>query len=95
MVCIFHCAHSHLEMQLNDILIVPVMVLDACTVANTDPIPPKMADTDLSIWHRCIPTVYLSEQTGAQQPVHASNEQYKYFEVLPWKCYMYSRDGRQ
>ena len=31
------------------------MVSDAYTTTDTDPIPPKMADTDLSIWYRCIP----------------------------------------
>ena len=55
MVYTFHCAHSHLEMQLNDIIIVSVMVSDAYTTTDTDPIPPKMADTDLSIWYQCIP----------------------------------------
>ena len=58
MVYTFHCAHSHLEMQLNDIIIVSVMVSDAYTITDTDPIPPKMADTNLSIWYRCIPNVY-------------------------------------
>ena len=56
MVYTFHCAHSHLEMQLNDIIIVSVMVSDAYTITDTDPIPPKMADADLSIWYRCIPS---------------------------------------
>ena len=55
MVYTFHCAHSHLEMQLNDIIIVSVMVSDAYSITVIDPIPPKMADTDLSIWYRCIP----------------------------------------
>ena len=41
MVYTFHCAHSHLEMQLNDIIIVSVMVSDAYTITDTDPIPPK------------------------------------------------------
>ena len=58
MVYTFHCAHSHLEMQLNDIIIVSFMVSDAYTITDTDPIPPKMADTDPSIWYRCIPNVY-------------------------------------
>ena len=40
MVCTFHCAHSHLEMQLNDIITVTVMVSDAYTITDTDPIPP-------------------------------------------------------
>ena len=31
------------------------MVSDAYTITDTDPIPPKMANTDLSIWYRCIP----------------------------------------
>ena len=57
MVYTFHCAHSHLEMQLNDIIIVSVMVSDTYTITDTDPILPKMADTDLSIWYRCIPTM--------------------------------------
>ena len=47
MVYTFHCAHSHLEMQLNDIIIVSVMVSDAYTITDIDPISPKMADTDL------------------------------------------------
>ena len=59
MACTFHCAHSHLEMQLNDIIIVSVMVLDAYIITNTDLMPPKMADTDLSIWYRCIPRVHV------------------------------------
>ena len=58
MVCTFYCAHSHLEMQLSDIIIVYVMVSDAYTITDTDLIPPKMADTDLSIWYRCIPISY-------------------------------------
>ena len=45
----FRCAHSHLEMQLNDIIIVSVMVSDAYTITDTDSISPKMANTDLSI----------------------------------------------
>ena len=55
MVYTFRSAHSHLEMQLNDIIIVSVMVSDAYTITNTDPIPTKIANTDLSIWYRCIP----------------------------------------
>ena len=55
MVCMFHCANCHLEMQLNDIIIVSVMVSDAYTIANTNVIPPKMADTDISNWYQCIP----------------------------------------
>ena len=55
----FHCAHSHLEMQLYDIMIVSVMVLDAYTISDTGPIPPKMADTDLIIWYRCIPIICI------------------------------------
>jgi len=50
MVYTFHCAYSHLEMQLNDIIIVSVMVSDAYTITNTDLILPKMADTDRSIY---------------------------------------------
>ena len=50
MVYTFYCAHSHLEMQLNDIIIVSVMVSDAYTVTDTDLIPPKMADTNLSMY---------------------------------------------
>ena len=50
MVYTFHCAHSHLEMQLNDIIIVSVMVSDTYTITDTNPILPKMADTDLSIY---------------------------------------------
>ena len=61
MVYTFHCAHSHLEMQLNDIIIVSVMVSDAYTITDTDPIPPKMADTDLSIWYRCIPNTCICD----------------------------------
>ena len=38
MVSTFHCACSHLEMQLSDITIVSVMVLDAYTTTDTDPI---------------------------------------------------------
>ena len=60
MVYTFHCAHSHLEMQLNDIIIVSVMVSDAYTITDIDPIPPKMVDTDLSIWYRCIPNNIMS-----------------------------------
>ena len=60
MVYTFHCAHSHLEMQLNDIIIVSVMVSDAYTITDTDPIPPQMADTNLSIWYRCIPNVHCN-----------------------------------
>ena len=56
MVYTFHCAHFHLEMQLNDIIIASVMVSDAYTITDTDPIPPKMANTDLSIWYQCIPS---------------------------------------
>jgi len=37
MVSAFHCACSHLEMQLSDITIVSVMVLDAYTITDTDP----------------------------------------------------------
>ena len=55
MVYTFHCTHSHLEMQLNDIIIVSVMVSDTYTITDTDPILPKMADTDLSIWYWYIP----------------------------------------
>ena len=42
-------------MQLNDIIIVSVMVSDAYTVTDTDLIPPKMANNDISIWYWCIP----------------------------------------
>ena len=35
-------------MQLNDITIVSVMVSDAYTITNTDLIPQKMANTDIS-----------------------------------------------
>ena len=49
MVYTFHCAHSHFEMQLNDIIMVSVMVSDSYTITDTDPILPKMADTDISI----------------------------------------------
>ena len=35
MVCMFHCANCHLEMQLNDIIIVSVMVSDAYIIADT------------------------------------------------------------
>ena len=48
----------HLEMQLNDIVIVSVMVLDTYTLTDTDLIPPKMADTDIGIWYRCIPNFH-------------------------------------
>ena len=65
MVYTFHCAHSHLEIQLNDIIIVSVMVSDAYTITDTDPIPPKMADTDLSIWYRCIPSSIPEGVLGA------------------------------
>ena len=43
-------------MQLNDIIIVSVMVSDAYTITDTDLIPPKMADTYISIRYWCIPT---------------------------------------
>ena len=39
----FQFANSHLETQPNDIKIVFVMVSDAYTITNTDPIPQKMA----------------------------------------------------
>ena len=54
MVYTIHCAHSHLEMQLNDIIIVSVMVSDAYTITDTDPIPSKMAATNVTFWYRCI-----------------------------------------
>ena len=54
MVCMFHCANSHLEMQLNDIKVVSFMVSAAYTITDTDLIPPKMADTNISIWYQCI-----------------------------------------
>ena len=54
MIYTFHCAHSHLEMLLNDIILVSVMVSDAYTIIDTNPIPPKMADTDIHIWYQCI-----------------------------------------
>jgi len=54
MIYTFHSTNSHLEMQLNDIIIVSVMVSDAYTITDTDPIPPKMAGTD--IWYQCITT---------------------------------------
>jgi len=44
MVYTFLCAHSHLEMQLNDITLV---VSDAYAITNTNLIPPKMANTDI------------------------------------------------
>ena len=47
MVYTFHCAHSHLEVQLNDIIIVSFMVSDTYTITDTDPIPSKIAYTDL------------------------------------------------
>ena len=59
MVYTFHCTYFHLEMKLNDIIIVSVMVSDAYTITDTDPIPPKMANTDISIWYRYIPTIYI------------------------------------
>ena len=34
----FHSANSHLEMQLNDIIIVFVTALDAYTITDTDPL---------------------------------------------------------
>jgi len=34
------------------------MVSDAYTITDTNPIPPKMADTDISIWYQCILTKY-------------------------------------
>ena len=46
-------ANSHLEMQLNDIII----VLPWYQMPTQQLIPPKMADTNISIWYRCIPTV--------------------------------------
>ena len=45
MVHTFHCAHSHPEMQLSD----------TYTIIDTDPMPPKMADTDMRIWYQCRP----------------------------------------
>ena len=57
MVYTFHCANSHLEMLLNEI--VSVMVLDAYTITDTDPITPKMANTNISIWYLCIPSMYI------------------------------------
>ena len=39
----------------SDIIIVSVMVSDAYTITDTDPIPTNIANTDLSIWYRCIP----------------------------------------
>jgi len=55
MICTLFCAHSHLEMKLNDITLVSVMVSDTYTIIKTDPIPPKMANTDINIWYQCIP----------------------------------------
>ena len=49
-------------MQLNDIIIVTFMVSDAYTISDTDPIPPKMADTDISIWYRCVPNILLNSK---------------------------------
>jgi len=49
-------------MQLNDIIIVSVMVSDAYPITDTDPIPPKIPDTDISIWYRCIPKKDYSEK---------------------------------
>jgi len=39
MIYTFHYANSHLEMQLNDIIIVSAMVSDANTITDIDPIP--------------------------------------------------------
>jgi len=41
----FHCANSHLEMQLNDIVILSVKY----RMITLYLIPPKMADTNISI----------------------------------------------
>ena len=49
MVCTFHYANSHIEMQLNNIIIVSVVVLDVYTITDTNPKPPKMADTNINI----------------------------------------------
>ena len=46
-------------MQLNDIIIVSDMVSDAYTITDIDPILLNMADTDISIWHRCIPNRHM------------------------------------
>jgi len=35
------------------------MVSDAYTITDTGPIPPKMADTDISTWYQCIPSVQV------------------------------------
>ena len=55
MVYTFHCANSHLEMQSNNIIIVSVMISDAYTITDTNPIPPKTANTNIIIWYQCIP----------------------------------------
>ena len=49
-----------------DIIVVSDMVSDAYSITNTDPILPKMADTDISIWYRCIPNVFpqIVEENG-------------------------------
>ena len=38
--------------------------LSTLAITDTDPIPPKMADTDLSIWYRCIPNLTLVNSYG-------------------------------
>ena len=53
------CANSYLEMQLNDIIAVSVMVLDVYTITDTDPIPPKTADTIIII--HLVPSVVLRD----------------------------------
>ena len=44
---------------------VSVMVLDAFNVTDTDPIPPKMADTYIGIWYRWHHTsiIYILKNT--------------------------------
>jgi len=57
MVYTFYDAHSHLDMQLNDIILLSVMVSDAYTITDTDLMLPKMANTNRSIF---IPTTEMS-----------------------------------
>jgi len=59
MVYTFLCApYSHLEMQLNDIILVSFMISDTFTLTDTDLMPPKMADININIWYRCIPNTH-------------------------------------
>ena len=69
----FHCANSHFEMQLNDIIIVSVMVSDAYTIADTNPILPKMADTDISIWYQCIPSEFAPNPEMKQDKIQLNH----------------------